>query len=217
MERTNHFTSNNRRKSEVATVFITGAGKFIFMDWLQCKLLFIVIAILSWATYVFIRHRQAPGSLRHWGFRIDNFRQVLNMVLPFAIVSIIAFFVTGWYLGTVKMTWHIIPVLLLYPVWGTVQQFLVIGIVAGNLEELKHRKFSKALILFVTALLFGILHYPFYWLILGTFVLALFYGYIYLKARNIYVMGILHGWLGALFFYTVVGRDPFQEIFGRFF
>ena len=49
---------------------------------------------------------------------------------------------------------------------------------------------------------------------IGTFLLALFYGMVYLKTRNVWVMGILHGWLGALFFYTVVGRDPFAEVFG---
>ncbi|HEU5148393.1 MAG TPA: hypothetical protein VFT90_16820 [Chryseosolibacter sp.] len=62
----------------------------------------------------------------------------------------------------------------------------------------------------------GALHYPFYWLMIGTFLLALFYGYVFLRLRNVYVMGILHGWLGAVFFYTVVGRDPFAEVFGTY-
>jgi membrane protease YdiL (CAAX protease family) len=88
--------------------------------------------------------------------------------------------------------------------------------VAGNLKDMQRGRFSNAVIIFLTALLFGLLHYPFYWLVLGTFILALFYGYVYLKARNVYVLGIFHGWLGALFFYTVVGRDPFQEVFGKF-
>ena len=106
--------------------------------------------------------------------------------------------------------------LILYPIWGIVQQFLVIAIVAGNLKDLKGTKLSDPFIIAVTAILFGLLHYPFYWLILGTFILALFYGFIYLKARNVFVMGIFHGWLGGLFFYTVVGRDPFEEVFGKF-
>ena len=114
------------------------------------------------------------------------------------------------------MTWHIIPILILYPIWGIIQQFLVIALVAGNFKDLKRPVISNSLIIIVTALLFGLLHYPFYWLILATFILALFYGYIYLRARNVYVMGIFHGWLGGLFFYTVVGRDPFAEVFGRF-
>jgi len=48
-----------------------------------------------------------------------------------------------------------------------------------------------------------------------TFVLALVYGYLFLKERNIYVLGFFHGWLGAICFYTIVDRDPFVEIFLR--
>lgn len=84
------------------------------------------------------------------------------------------------------------------------------------MKDLKNNKLPDTAIILLTAVLFGLLHYPFYWLMAGTFVLALFYGYVYLKARNVYVMGIFHGWLGALFFYTVVGRDPFEEVFGKF-
>jgi uncharacterized protein len=208
--------SDRRRVLEIASVFLTGAGKFIFMDWLQWKLPFIAIAILAWSGYVFIQHQQAPGILRYWGFRTDNFRQVLKMVLPFGIISIILFLLIGFYFDTISITWHIIPILILYPIWGVVQQFLVIGIVAGNLKDISRPRFPNMLIIPVTAMLFGGLHYPYYWLMLGTLVLALFYGHVYLKNKNVYLMGIFHGWLGALFFYTVVGRDPFTEIFGKF-
>ena len=92
----------------------------------------------------------------------------------------------------------------------------MIGIVAGNLKDIKRRNFPDALIIIATALLFGTLHDPFYWLILRTFVLALFYSYIYLLARNVFVMGVFHRWLGARFFFTVVGRDSFQEVFGKY-
>lgn len=101
--------------------------------------------------------------------------------------------------------------------WGVIQQFLVIGLVAGNLQDLKEYKLNEFAIIFLTATLFGLVHYPYYWLIAGTFVLALVYGFIYLRARNVYVMGLFHGWLGGLFFYTVVDRDPFAEVFGKLF
>lgn len=213
---TSSFISDNRRKAEIVAVLVTATGKFVFMDWLEWKLPFILIAILGWSTYVLKRQRQVPNIIKYWGFRFDNFRQVSRIVLPFGITSVIMFIVIGFYLDTVNITWHIIPILLLYPIWGTIQQFLVIGIVAGNLKDLTQIKSPNRLIIFLTALLFGIVHYPYYWLMLGTFVLALFYGYIYLRVRNVYVMGIFHGWLGALFFYTLVGRDPFAEVFGKF-
>ena len=98
---------------------------------------------------------------------------------------------------------------------GIVQQFLLIALTVGNLQDYNNSTFKKGFIVVLPALLFALIHYPFGWLILGTFILAMLYGLIYLKERNIYALGIFHGWLGGLFFYTVVGRDPFIEIFGR--
>jgi membrane protease YdiL (CAAX protease family) len=207
--------TDRQRKLEITAVFVTAAGKFVFMDWLQWKLPFILAAIIAWTAYVMYRKKRIKGILLYWGFRTDNFREVLKIVLPFGITAVITVFGIGFYLDTINMTWHIIPVLILYPVWGIIQQFLVIGLVAGNLKDMKRYDFPDMLILVTTALLFGLLHYPFYWLIAGTFALALFYGFVYLRARNVFVMGIFHGWLGGLFFYTVVGRDPFAEVFGN--
>ena len=111
------------------------------------------------------------------------------------------------------MTWHIIPLIITYPIWGSIQQFLTIGLLAGNLNEFKSLKLNQALIIFITSVFFSIVHYPSIWLMIGTFILALFYGYVYLKAKNIYVLGLFHGWLGALFYYTVVNQDPFADVF----
>jgi uncharacterized protein len=207
---------DTRRKYEIAAVLITAAGKFIFMDFLQWKFPFIMASIFGWGAYVLYRSKKDSSILAHWGFRTDNFKKVLGLVLPFGIAAVAAFFMTGYFLDTINITWHIIPILLLYPVWGVIQQFLVIGLMAGNLQDLEKQKMSKPLIIFLTALIFGLVHYPYYWLMLGTFMLALFYGFIYLKERNVYVMGLFHGWLGGLFFYTVVNRDPFAEVFDHY-
>ncbi len=207
--------SDKARLLEIAAVLLTASGKFILMDWLQWRLPFIVVSILGWTIYVIIRQQRIPGITQYWGFRRDNFAQALKLVLPFAVTSVITLFVIGYNRGTIDLTWHIIPILVLYPVWGTIQQFLLMALVAGNLKDWKARGFPDATIIFATALLFGMLHYPYHWLIAGTFILALFYGYFYLRIRNVFVLGIFHGWLGALFFYTVVGRDPFEEVFER--
>lgn len=207
--------TDKQRKYEIVAVLLTAAGKFIFMDFLQWKLVFIVLSTLGWGGYVFYRSKKQPGILAHWGFRTDNFKKVLLMVLPFGAAAVVSFFSIGYFRDTIKLNWHIIPILLTYPIWGVIQQFLVIGLMAGNLQDIENQKLTKPVIIILTALLFGAVHYPYNWLMLGTFVLALFYGFIYLKERNVYVMGLFHGWLGGLFFYTVVNRDPFAEVFGK--
>ena len=164
--------STSQRKIEIAAVLLTAAGKFIFMDFLEWKLPFILVSICLWVAYIVGQNKRRPGILYYWGFRTDNFRRAVVLVLPYGIIAVVLFFIVGYYRDTLNLSWHILPVLVLY---------------------------------------------PHYWLILGTFVLALFYGFVYLKYRNLYVMGLFHGWLGALFFYTVIGRDPLAEVFGKFF
>jgi len=210
------FISDRRRVFEILAVLATGLGKFIFMDALNYKFPFIFISITLWSSYVILRTRNTPSLLSYWGFRKDNFHSAFKLVLPFGIIAIFTFFAIGLWQSTINLTWHIIPILLIYPIWGIIQQFLVIALVAGNLQDLGRKSLKKPTIIVITALLFGSIHYPFTWLIIGTFLLALFYGFVYLRVRNIWVLGLFHGWLGALFFYTVVDRDPFIEVFGKY-
>ncbi len=207
--------SDKRRLLEIAAVVLTGGGKFLFMDWLDWKLPFILGAITAWSLYIVLRTRSSPGILRYWGFRFDNFKPVLLKVLPFGLLSLIACLVIGYTQNTLNLTWHILPILVISPIWGSIQQFLMIGLVAGNLQDLRAKKPMKPLTILLTAILFGAVHYPYGWLMAGTFALALFYAYIYLRQRNVWVLGLFHGWLGAFFFYTVVNRDPFLEVFGN--
>lgn len=208
--------SDKVRILEIIAVVLTAIGKFIFMDFLELRLSFVVFAIISWGVYILYRYRQEKSILKYWGFRTDNFKKTFKLMLPYGIVSIIAFIIIGYFQNTINVTWHILPLLITYPIWGSIQQFLTIALIAGNLNDLKNTKLSKVSIIFITASLFSVVHFPSIWLMIGTFLLALFYGYVYLKVKNIYAMGAFHGWLGALFYYTVVNRDPFQEVFLKF-
>ncbi|WP_171595911.1 CPBP family intramembrane glutamic endopeptidase [Marinifilum caeruleilacunae] len=205
----------NFKTFELIAIILTVLGKFLFMDYLNWRFPFVLSATILWCAYIWYRSKTNKGILKYWGFRTDNFTKVLKVVLPFGLTAILAFFVIGGIQGSINPTWHIIPVLLFYPLWGSIQQFLLIGLVAGNLYDNPNRKLSKHAIVLFAAVLFALVHYPDYWLIGGTFILAIFYGYVYLKEKNLYVLGIFHGWLGALFYYTVLDQDPFLEIFGK--
>ena len=202
----------DHRTFEITAVVITALGKFIFYDLLHQQFVFIVLMFAFWGIYVLRRVRRHPEVLQAWGFRTDTFLSVLRQVTPFGLVAVLCCFVLGYARGTLNMHWHLIPILLLYPIFGTLQQFLLMALLAGNLQRL-HRMRDSVIIL-LTALLFGLLHYPYWWLVLGTFTLALLYTFLYLRNRNLYVLGLFHGWLGGIFYYTVVDKDPFLEVFG---
>ena len=206
--------SDKTRITELVAVIATAMGKFIFMDYFQnFRTAFIIVAIVGWLGYIIYRSKTKPGITKYWGFRTDSFLSVLKMVLPFGVLAVIACFVVGFYQGTIHISWTLIPILILYPIWGVIQQFLLIGLTAGNLQDMQSFRLQHYLIVFIAALLFGAIHYPFVWLMIGTFVLAIFYGWVYLRERNLYVLGIFHGWLGGIFYYTVMERDPWMELF----
>lgn len=206
--------SDRRRKYEIGAAMLTAIGKFIFMDYLDWKLFYVLLVVCGWTIYIIYRYNKVDGILRYWGFRTDNLKSVSLKILPFGIVSIIASIVVGFYIGTINITWHILPILIMYPFWATIQQFLLIGLVAGNLQDYKGTRLKENTIILSTSILFGVIHFPSLWLVLGTFILALFYVYIFLKSRNIFILGVLQGWIGSVFFYSIVGRDPFVEAFG---
>lgn len=203
---------NRTRVCEMLAVLLTGIGKFIFVDWLGYKLGFIVAAIIGWALYVYVRHRSRPGVLRYWGVRGDTFRKSFFRLLPPAAAAVALFAAVGYARGALVWSWHLLPVLLLYPVWGVIQQFLVVGLVAGNLSDFAGRRFSRAGVVAVTAAVFSSVHFPALLLAAGTFILAVVYTLVYLRTRNLWALGLYHGWLGAFFYFFVLGRDPWQEV-----
>lgn len=208
--------SNALIKFELSAVLVTAVAKFLFMDFLNWRLLFTLTAIAFWVAYVIWRYKKDASVLSFWGFQKNHFGSVFKLLAPFGIFSIIAFLLIGYNQGTINVTWHIIPIFLLYPIWGVIQQFLVVGIVAGNLNIYPGIHINKWVIILITSTLFAAVHYPYWWLVVGTFILALLYSYIYLQKKNLFALGLYHGWLGAIFFYTVVGRDPWVEVFGVF-
>src|ERR1700704_1483286 len=125
---TNISISNKTRVFEIIAVVITALGKFVFMDFLKLWLPFVLTAIAFWTCYLFYRHHRNPGAIRYWGFRTDNFLKVVRTMLPFGIFSLALFFYIGFYQDTINITWHIIPILILYPIWGIIQQFLLIAL-----------------------------------------------------------------------------------------
>lgn len=199
---------------ELVAAVLTGLGKFVFMEWLNWKLGYIIFACLFWFGYVLYRYRENPEILEYWGLSGTHFKKTFKELFPIGILFIIAFILIGNQLGTNILSWHIVPILLLYPIWGVIQQFLVVGLVAKNLDTLEKFNIPRVGIILFTAILFSLIHFPWAILMLVTFLLAIVYTVLYLNHRNLIVLGIFHGWLGAFFFYTIMEKDPWLEIFG---
>ena len=210
-------TEDKRRFIEIVAVIATGVGKLVFINGLEWHLPFIIAVCLFWSLYVFFRFRDDRQVLSYWGLTKTGFGTTFKELLPVVLVCIAIFILLGHQIGTNILNWNIVLILILYPIWGILQQFLVLGIFSKNLQNLNSAKLSNVVIVLLTSILFSIVHYPFPVLIAGTFLLAVIYTSLYLKGRNLIVLGIYHGWLAAFFFYTMMARDPWVEAFGNLF
>jgi uncharacterized protein len=168
-------SNSSRLILEIVAVVITGLGKFLFVDYLHLKFWYIIAASLFWTGYILYRISADRSALQTWGFRNEGFKQSLKWILPAAVIAVGGFITYGLLLESLLINWHVIPVMILYPVWRTLQQFLIIGIIAGNLNRLKSFNIPKSVSILSASFIFSIVHYPSLPLVASTFILAIFY------------------------------------------
>lgn len=203
-------------KIELTAVLITGVLKFIFMDWFQWRVFYIAGICLLWITYIYYRLSRDRDILKHWGFKKEKFRQSLVILMPVVFLSVIFSILYGHFNRSLFFTWQIIPVLLLYPAWGILQQYLMLGIISNDLMEISEARVSRYLIAFIVSALFALIHYPSLMLMAFTFFMEAIFIVVYLKWRNLWAIGIAHGWIATFLLYYVLERDLWSELFGRF-
>ena len=207
----NH-SSSLRTLIEVSAVIATGILHLVFIEVFQAKAWFIALAITCWVIYIVVRVRRDSSALDSWGFRSINLRKTLiasSLVAAFAILAMIAIAK-----GALFIHWHMLPLLLLYPIWGVIQQFLVQAMVVNNLSPISDRTGFRLTVIIVAAVLFGLVHIPDVKLMAATFGLGLAFTPIYLRWRNLWPLGVYHGWLGVFFYFWVLHRDPWLEVLG---
>jgi len=102
-----------------------------------------------------------------------------------------------------------LAVLALYPLWALVEQFLVQALFAANLRQLG---VPRSGVVGTAALLFGLVHAP-DWTLVGLCTAAgALWTFLFLQRPNLIPLALAHGWLGALAYYLVLGRDVWREL-----
>ncbi len=200
------------RAFELCAAAMTAAGKFVFTDWLEYQLPYTVGAIIFWAAYVMLRHKADESVVRRWGFRHAGLREA-------AVLSGLAFlagggFCVGYALisGEALVNWNLALLLLLYPAWGLVQQFLVVALLADNLMALMRERTPEFVVVMVAALVFSAVHVPETELMIATFFLGTATTLIFFRTRNLWMVGLLHGWFATLFYFLVLRHDPLTPL-----
>lgn len=197
---------------ETSFILLTALLKFVFIDWLKFSAYYIITICLFWTFYLIKRYKNDPGILKHWGFQKENFRQSFLFLLPIAIVSMSCILIYGYINHSNVFNWHVIPILILYPFWGLIQQFMVIALIAGNMIAIKTITFKKYQIAFMASLLFAGVHYPSSILMIYAFILEMVFIFVYFKWKNLWSLALFHGWISGLLIFYVLERDLLLEL-----
>jgi uncharacterized protein len=197
---------------EIAAVFATAIMKYIFMDWLELRVFYIVVACLFWIAFIYNRYRGDKLILKHWGFRKKNFKKAFLFLTPFAMAVIVGVFWYGFKFNATFLNWHVLPIIIFYPVWGIIQQFLILALVAGNLHAIRYLKLNKLQIILLVSTVFSLVHYPSFPLVVFTFFMEFLFALAYFKWRNLWPLGLYHGWVASLLLFFVLGRNLWNEL-----
>src|SRR5262245_35462691 len=150
---------------------------------------FMAVAIVAWGVYAVNRVRRDRGVLAEWGVVLRGGGRTLRIAAVAFVVTAVGIGVLGARLGRLALTPGLALLLLIYPVWAFVEQFLLQAMLARNLAA----RARAPWVTLACAIVFGIDHLPQVELAGATFALALFVTPLYLKERRLLPIAWLHG------------------------
>lgn len=201
------------RWGEVVAVAATGVLHLVCKP-LGLQGFYIVAAVAFWLGVVALTAKGRPAVLREWGFRWDNVGPALRAAAAVFLPLMFLMVVIAWIRGDLVVSSSLLTMLLLYPAWGLVQQFLVQALLVTNLAKGPLRN-HRTLLIAVGGLLFSVVHLGNGFLVLVTALVGAAFVHLYLNFRNLWPLGLFHGWLATLFYLWFLHRDKWAEIFGR--
>lgn len=172
-----------------------------------------IAAFVSWAAYLLWRLFHVRGLSGEWGFRREGFLKAVKAGGIFASIAVVPLLVYGWIYSRLPLPTTFWLVLFLYPVWGLGQQFALQALITRNLRIFIPGLWPRIL---AASLIFSAAHFPKYPLMALTLIAGVAFSWNYEKYCNLWAVGIVHGFLGALAYYLVLGNDPGAEIMRLF-
>jgi len=195
-----------QRAKEAAAVVATGAGHLVLSTWLHKQAVFIIAAALFWIGFVLVRLRRDREAFRRWGFGWKGFALSARMLAPFAALALVGTLVYGLLAHTLVFSWRFLLLLAVYPLWGLVQQFLVVGLLAANVR--KGTRLPEWAVLLATVLVFAAIHLPSVPLAVVAGLMVGVTSFVYFRAGNLPAAGIFHGAVATFAYFFVLGEDP---------
>ena len=204
---------STRAGLEIGAVVLTGAAHLGLAS-VDAGPLLMPVAALGWGGYAWHRNRVENDFPARLGLSSDGLAPAFRDASLVALAATGVMAGIGASQGTLDLHGDMLPLMALYPAWGLLQQTLVQGFVAGNLSRAGGWMASPYAVVPISAAMFAAAHVPNWELTAATATLGLAFTPIYLEHENVWPLGLYHGVLGALFYFWVLDRNPWQETFG---
>ena len=175
---------------------------------------FLVGLIPACAAFIimFLSHRARRESLRELGWRIDNFRQSLRLLVAPMLLATLTLVFIGWLSGSMRISdirfgWSLLWTYFGLFVWALIQQYPLQGFINRRAQMIWGK--GAGSILF-TASIFSLLHLPNFWLTTATFCGGLLWAAVYQRAPNLFAAALSH----SLMTVALVTTVPYSSLHG---
>lgn len=188
--------------AEIMLVFgFVLAHIWLFPEFLTPVVITVICAVLF--SLRSLRLRRWPGRLgTKWDWSQGS--AVATWVVVFlSVMIIIAFSINPDFWRAPRFFDKSFRYLISYAGWAMIQQALCQGYLTNRLRLILRKGWLVAI---ASGGLFGIAHYPNPVLMVGTLIFGAFTAYYFLKARNIFLLGLAHIVLGTAVKYLVASQ-----------
>lgn len=147
-------------------------------------------------------HWLAGESWRDIGFRWDTSAAATAWMLPLMWIACVVIWIAGFLLrhrDVPSPTEWSAGKVAEFMIFGIAQQYAMLGFIFKRVERAAGKGISPVL----TALLFALLHLPNAFLTAVTFVWGVVVCFVYRRAPNLWVNGVVHGLLAAQLYYVL--------------
>jgi len=198
----------DRRTADMLLLVATSAVHLVFENLLHANGVFFAGTAVVWTWWLLRRFREEPGLLRAWGLSSAELGPALGAAAVTALAGAGLLLGLGHLLGRPPLPAHFWGVVTIYLGWALVQQVALNGILARGLQPL----LPLPAVPLAAAALFSLAHLPDLPLMGLTFAAGILWVSLYLRWPNLWALALCHGFLGALTYYEVLGRDPWLEL-----